>query len=142
MELDYTIGDFVARVNPTIDKYRDGPIGVCTDIKDGCIYIEGKCFGGASFYKKADIDIPYEIVNDETMQPIEKKKCDKCQINTSRHSVWNERLCCECYVNAGNAPSDWHPLCMETYLKKHSVRESCSGATAINMFKQSKNETT
>lgn len=25
--------------------------------------------------------------------------------------------CCECYVKAGNAPSDWHSECMSTYKK-------------------------
>lgn len=37
-----------------------------------------------------------------------------CLNHPSRRAMhWPERLCCECYVASGGAPSDWHPGCLE-----------------------------
>lgn len=46
----------------------------------------------------------------------ETVKCSQCQERTARHRFSEEKnLCCECYVKAGNPPSDWHPDCMRTF---------------------------
>lgn len=53
------------------------------------------------------------------------QKCTKCNERGANHSVhkwWetpkDQYLCCKCYVEQGNTPADWHPLCMETYSKE------------------------
>lgn len=42
------------------------------------------------------------------------KTC-KCG-NQAMHTVFEQgeakRLCCKCYIKAGNTPADWHPDCM------------------------------
>ena len=50
------------------------------------------------------------------------KSCDKCNKRSASHTIhkWWETpsatyVCCECYVNDGNLPAEWHPLCMITY---------------------------
>lgn len=51
-----------------------------------------------------------------------KIPCVGCGKKTS-HTVGGKRMCCKCYVEAGNAPADWHSECMRTYakLKKESA---------------------
>jgi hypothetical protein len=53
-----------------------------------------------------------------------KEQCTKCNKRKANHSIckyWEtpeyHHLCCKCYVEEGNVPADWHPLCMETYVK-------------------------
>lgn len=43
---------------------------------------------------------------------------DKCECGKiSSHTVFEKgkrkRLCCKCYVQAGNPPADWHRGCMQ-----------------------------
>jgi len=40
------------------------------------------------------------------------KICAQCSKRLARHSADGKRLCCYCYVAAGNEPADWHPECM------------------------------
>ncbi len=60
MEIDYKIGDqVVSKTNP------DHIIGICTGFTtdNTCIEIDGKCWGGKIYFKRADfIDIEFEIV--------------------------------------------------------------------------------
>lgn len=42
---------------------------------------------------------------------------DKCECGKpARHTIFEngeqKRLCCTCYIQAGNIPADWHPECM------------------------------
>lgn len=46
--------------------------------------------------------------------------CDECETNFASHTIRcpgekTKHLCCRCYVQDGNAPADWHPLCMEAH---------------------------
>jgi hypothetical protein len=43
---------------------------------------------------------------------IARGKCVKCSQRAGRHLVSGERLCCECYVNAGHEPAEFHPECI------------------------------
>ena len=40
------------------------------------------------------------------------KICAQCSQRLARHFVNGKRLCCYCYVAAGQQPADWHPECM------------------------------
>jgi len=47
----------------------------------------------------------------------DKKIKDKCACGViSSHTIYEKdikkRLCCKCYVQAGNPPADWHDGCM------------------------------
>ncbi len=51
---------------------------------------------------------------------------DNCECGTiSSHTVSEKgqtvRLCCACYVRAGNAPADWHIGCMREYGREKDV---------------------
>lgn len=43
-------------------------------------------------------------------------KCDKCGNRIAMHREFrsgeDRSLCCQCYVQEGNAPADWHPECI------------------------------
>lgn len=61
VNVDYSIGD-------TVVSKTDGSkiVGICTGFRhdDTCIEINGKCYGGKSYFRKADfIDIAHEEVN-------------------------------------------------------------------------------
>lgn len=43
------------------------------------------------------------------------------RIPIERPSAFHKRyLCCNCYVEEGNAPADWHIYCMIAYNKKRT----------------------
>lgn len=50
---------------------------------------------------------------------IKSKRCRHCGKHAA-HRIGDEYECCECYVGAGNPPSDWHPMCMEIKAKMDS----------------------
>lgn len=41
--------------------------------------------------------------------------CSLCHARLIQHRRDNDGWCCQCYVEAGNPPADWHQGCMETY---------------------------
>ena len=43
----------------------------------------------------------------------DKCKCGKISSHTTFKNGNKVRLCCNCYVKAGNAPADWHFGCMQ-----------------------------
>lgn len=47
--------------------------------------------------------------------------CKLCG-NSANHTTFKDgkavRLCCKCYVQAGNPPADWHLGCMREYGKE------------------------
>lgn len=51
---------------------------------------------------------------------------DKCECGSiASHTVYgwgkDKRLCCACYVKAGNPPTDWHIGCMRAYGREKEV---------------------
>jgi hypothetical protein len=49
--------------------------------------------------------------------------CARCSQRIARHHVnGGLRLCCECYVNTGHEPADWHPECMAAYAALRAQR--------------------
>lgn len=57
----------------------------------------------------------------------EKVLCDKCKIGVVMHhksqknekGIWIDiNLCCQCHINSGGIPSDWHLECMATIEKR------------------------
>jgi len=58
--------------------------------------------------------------------------CDKCGKGAAMHHISypmernkDQNLCCKCHVEQGESPSDWHPLCMETYHKMREDEQPC-----------------
>lgn len=51
--------------------------------------------------------------------PEQLQICTDCKQLPAMHTIYlnneNQHICCKCFVNKGNAPSDWHSLCMMTY---------------------------
>ena len=50
----------------------------------------------------------------------EAKICDKCKVRPAMHTSWcwwkkpdREDLCCQCHIENGGTPADWHPICMK-----------------------------
>ena len=41
--------------------------------------------------------------------------CVVCTEKPSNHMVGDRRLCCDCYVDEGHPPADWHRGCMARY---------------------------
>ena len=82
------------------------------DDQGGCLLIRPNgvaVFGLFTRQQLADYD--YEIVKPEA--------CTKCGEHQGMHKIFNpdksaENLCCKCYVESGNPPTEWHSLCMQT----------------------------
>lgn len=60
---------------------------------------------------------------------IRSRQCRHCGKHAA-HSIGREWECCECYVRAGHAPSDWHPVCMETKAKMREEKERLTSEDA------------
>lgn len=59
-------------------------------------------------------------------------KCGAISSHTTFKQGKEVRLCCACYVKAGNPPADWHIGCMREYGREkevvappHQVGDSC-----------------
>lgn len=53
----------------------------------------------------------------------EKLRCDRCRKRPAMHTVCRpktERICCQCYVEEGYPPADWHPECMKAYKRSRT----------------------
>jgi hypothetical protein len=50
------------------------------------------------------------------------KLCSRCGQRLARHRAKDVRLCCECYVDAGYEPADWHPDCRAAYAIRKTRR--------------------
>jgi hypothetical protein len=50
------------------------------------------------------------------------KLCSRCSQRLARHRAKDVRLCCECYVDAGYEPADWHPDCRTAYAIRKTRR--------------------
>lgn len=54
--INYKLGD---KIQSKTDLKE---LGTCTDIQDSCIYIDGKCWGGAIYFEKSEWT-DFEIVD-------------------------------------------------------------------------------
>ena len=51
----------------------------------------------------------------------DKCKCGSIASHTVCGKEKDKRLCCACYVEAGNPPADWHIGCMRAYGREKEV---------------------
>lgn len=73
--------------------------------------------GGEYSYKKVGDQVTDAHRTEPTKTIMNKCKCGK----PWTHEIWTKgafaRLCCSCYVQAGNPPADWHDDCLISYKK-------------------------
>lgn len=54
--------------------------------------------------------------------PYYVKMCSLCGTRQASHCAVGGRitldLCCECWIEAGHPPTDWHPKCMAAYERR------------------------
>lgn len=66
---------------------------------------------------RGSLQISQSIPDPAAAREGEGDACVGCGSSQIGHSIGRSAWCCRCYVLTGNAPADWHPRCMATYLE-------------------------